>query len=154
MGKWTGIKDDFPKYQTFDEKVKQARQEYAELSKMELVEKFREKKNLKEALEDNISELNTALEAIGGLVCDLMESTGESSFKCKDGTFFLKDEPYSAVEDMELFKKWIIENKMEDILRPQWQTTNAIVKDRLERGENVPPGINVFIKTTLGARKA
>lgn len=84
-----------------------------------------------------------------------MEADGTNMFRLDSGeSLSIKDEPYTSVEDKPAFMKWLHETEQDDLLSVHYQTMNSMVKERLESGRNVPPGLKVFIKQSITRRKA
>lgn len=158
MGKWSKLKDTLVKFvqpDTWQNKIdKVKKEEYAKLGKMELCKEFLRIDTEKEKLKDQLSDLNTREEALNQLMVDFLETEGDSSVRNIYGTFFIKDDPYCSVTDKTLFNNWVKGEGMEDLFSVNYQTTAGLTKARLEAGQNVPPGITVFMKTSIGHRKS
>jgi hypothetical protein len=168
MGKWTALKNKLVRYSEPDswqqkiDKVKlgdptsttpTTEKPYAKLTRLELCEEMvrvaEEKDKIKEALAD----LNVREAAIDQVMVDMLEGEGELQVKNAFGTFFIKDDPYCSIVDREAYLKWVGENDLEELLTVNYQTTSGIVKGKLEAGEEIPPGIKVFMKSSIGYRK-
>lgn len=157
MGKWSEFKgklDQAPVESSWQGKVDATKPEYQELNVGQLGEKYNEFRIAKERLQEELGEVNTHLEALSQLVIDELERLGLSSVKLADGSSInMKDEPYSRVKDQHVFLSWIREQGLDSLLTVNYQTMNAMVKDRLITGDEPPPGIDVFIKTSITRRK-
>lgn len=108
----------------------------------------------KKKLEADLHSCNTRREAISQLLLEQLEAEGTNSIRNAFGTFFIGDEPYSKVIDKQAYLKWIGEQGLSALLSVPYQSTNAQVKARLEEGQPVPPGIEVYIKSSIRRRQA
>ena len=109
----------------------------------------------KDAVEEQLSDVNLQLEAISQLLVDQYESEGGTSVKLHDGhTVSVQYEPYAQVVDREPFRLWCVANDLEKALTLPWQTTNAITKERLLAGLAEPDGIKAHARTKIVLRKA
>jgi hypothetical protein len=54
-------------------------------------------------------------------------------------------DPYASVKDRAAFLEWAEQHMRENLQLP-WQTLNATVKAALEVGDELPPGVEVFLK--------
>jgi hypothetical protein len=111
-------------------------------------------RELRDDLEKRSKHINKTVEAIQRLLVERLESDGASSVRLADGGGVdLDDQPYSSVEDPRKFIAWVKAQGMEDMLTLHWGTMNATVKQRLEAGLEPPPGVKVFLKTSIKRRK-
>ncbi len=109
----------------------------------------------KAAIAEREKEVNVKIEAHHQMLVEWLEGAGLTQFKTDDGyTIFIKDEPYSSIEDEKQFLTWIRESGQEELLSVHYQTLNSIAKDHLTAGKPTPPGLKVFIKTGINVRKA
>lgn len=107
-------------------------------------------RDVKDTLADNMSLTELTLEAYSGLLVDCYEGEGVDSLRLADGTTVrTQPEPYAIVIDRDRFRKWCMENGLEDSLQLMWQTTNAITKERLLNGDTMPDGVDCTVKTKL-----
>lgn len=108
----------------------------------------------KEELEEELKEINLNIEAAQQILVDRFENDGMQSLRLSTGElFYLHEEPYSKVEDKALVNNWFEENNMGEMRTVNWQSLNAIVKERLEHSQPVPEGVSVFMKTVVKMRK-
>lgn len=109
----------------------------------------------KDQLETQVKELNVDLEALSQLLVHEMEGEGLDLFRLDSGdSLSIKDEPYCSVADKNIFINWIKDSRMEDLLTVHYQTLSAMTKQRLESGKPAPPGIKVFMKSSITRRRA
>jgi len=112
-------------------------------------------KNTKDALEDDLSAINQNLEAINQLLVDKMDAEDMHSFKAEDGTtIYQKVSVYPKVVDKEVAFAWIKKNKKEFLLSIQHMSLKSFCTELLEQGDDLPGGVECFIKTTVGSRRA
>jgi hypothetical protein len=152
MGKWSGLKDKFTAFvqdPTYQQKVDLEKKTLAKLSRVLRCAKYAAFKRLKEAAEDEIEKLNVKLEALSQLLVDDLEGEAETKITNDTGTFSIKDEPYPSVKDKLAFHAWVRSSGQEEILTVNYMTMSAIVKAKIEAGEEIPPGVDVFIKTSI-----
>lgn len=106
-------------------------------------------KMIKDLAEDLDSIANLRIEACCQLLIDNLEGEDESKVVNSLGTFSIQDSPYPSVKDRTSFLTWISETDQEELLTVNYQTMAALVKDKLTKGEELPPGVEVFVKSTI-----
>jgi hypothetical protein len=126
---------------------------YEPLTKIMLCQELADADLLKKELEDKVDEQSILMEALGQILLAHMEDEEDTQIKNAYGTFYINDEPYASVEDKLTFIKWINDQGLQALLAVPWQSTNAQVKARLEAALEPPPGVKVYIKTTVRRRK-
>jgi hypothetical protein len=152
MGKWSNLKEKFvrfvqePSYQQLVDKQKQV---YLPMSRLDRCVQLMEARKKKDELEDLVKLRNIEIEALNQLLVEDLEGEDESKVTNTAGTFSIRDSPYPQVKDRVAYLKWIREQDLEDLLTVNYQTTAGMVKDRIEKGEEIPPGIEVFVKTSI-----
>ena len=158
--KWAAFKGKFQKYRdpkqdsTFFERVATVKKEIEQVDNAELGRVAGHLKKRKEVLEKEVKQLNIEIEAVQMILTERFENLGLQSLKLANGALlYLNDEPYSSVKDREALVKWLKENDMEEMLTPQWQSLNAMVKERLLADLPIPNGVEIFMKTTVNMRK-
>lgn len=107
----------------------------------------------KEALGD----ANLAVEAALALLIESNEKddpawgaygASELTVRMADGSSVrLETAPYMQIKDKEAYHKWCIQQKLENIMFPPWQTVNAMAKKMAVNGEAPPTGTELFSKT-------
>jgi hypothetical protein len=128
---------------------------YDGATKEQLAQAYLKLRGDKERLEKTAKTINKTVEAINRILVGMLEADGASSVRLQNGGGVdLEDAPYCTVEDTATFMAWIKEQGMEDMLVLQWQTMNATVKTRLEAGLEPPPGVKVYLKSSVKRRKA
>lgn len=157
--RWSAFKGKLPTWQGDDpsylDKVSKKKEELASKPNPELAQEMRDFKYKKEELKEQLEIINLELEARQSLLAERFDADGTQAIKINTGeNFFLSEEPYAKVVDKHALNQWFKENDMEDILSPVWTSLNALVKERLEAGQNLPPGVDVFMKTTVVMRRS
>lgn len=136
------------------DKVNEEKLEYEDLKLDVLVRELNNFRDRKSAHEDKIDKLNVTIEALNQLVLDRMEEQNLDSVTVHGTVFYQHIEPYASMQDRALLFAYIKKTKQVSLLTVQWQTLNALVKELLIDGKPAPPGVKVFLKTTIGRREA
>jgi hypothetical protein len=128
---------------------------FDQLSQQELGKRYTELRDKKDALEAQEKKINLELEAVQQLLIPKMEQNGMDLYRMPSGdSLSIKDEPYCSVADKDAFTSWIKETGQESLLTVHYMTLSAMTKDRLQTGQNPPPGIKVFLKQSITRRRA
>lgn len=106
-------------------------------------------KRIKDLAEDLDKVANLRIEACNQLLVDNLEGEDESKVVNGLGTFSIIDSPYPSVKDRAAFLNWISETDQEELLTVNYQTMAALVKDKITKGEELPAGVEVFVKTSI-----
>lgn len=163
MGKWTALKSKYPKapidgfYQAKIEAIKDAfEKEGVTLTDLALKDRYVDLRRAKRRLEEGLAQVNAEITACEQLFLDRFESRGETKQTFEDGTtLYLRDEPSFKVGDPAAFYEWVknVDHEQEYPLTVHPMTLAARLKDRVEAGDSLPPGVEIgFVKTSLGAR--
>jgi hypothetical protein len=116
---------------------------------------YHELRNIADFIDKQESRLNLLLEAYTALLIDQFEVEGSTSVRLDDGTSVsVQYEPYAQVQDREAFRQWCVKEGLERSMTLPWQTTNALVKDKLLAGQPEPPGIKAFTRPKPVLRRA
>jgi hypothetical protein len=105
---------------------------------------LRQVKDRLEAIESNT---NLLLEAYTQLMAKAMDDEGASSIRLTTGeniSTYL--EPYARVSDQEAFRQWCVKQGFERKMLLHPSTTASLAKDMLAKGDDLPPGIEVWAK--------
>jgi hypothetical protein len=121
-----------------------------------LAEMYKGKRLEKDALAEKEHQINTEIEALTQLIIDAYEEEGVDLLRLKSGgKVSTKVEPYAQVKDRAAYLTWVLKDPdLRQSLSLPWQTTNSLVKHKLEDEEEMPPGIGVFRKTSLVFHKS
>lgn len=114
---------------------------------------YRRVRLIKDTMEKQEKVTNVLLEAYKQLLTEQYEQEDIRSFSFMDGgSVSVQEEPHAKVVDREKFRKWIDENDLSNSLTLPWQTTNAIAKDLLLKGEELPPGLEATSRPKVVVR--
>lgn len=156
MGKWQNLRGTVEKFQQepgWQAEIDLAKQAYAFKSKLELCGELNDEDLAKKRLEEELHQVNTRREALNQLILERLEADGDQKISNAFGVFYISDAPYSQVKDKQAYISWIKEQGLEALLSVPYQTTNAQVKAVLEEGKQLPPGVEVFIKSVIRRRQ-
>ncbi len=159
MGKYTRVASLLPPLQPLDqsyqEKVEKVKAELrSEFESKELLKAYINFRKVRDAEKDKLSAANLSLEAAAQLLIEQFEVEGVESKKLDTGeAVSIHPEPYPAITDAEVFRLWCVEQGLERSMKLSWQSTSAIVKERLLAGDPEPPGVAAYVKQKLSFRK-
>ncbi len=161
--RWVKLKDKYPPKPLegdpkYVEQVAMTRAFYAGLTFAQLMAAFVDERKTKDEIDDALKAVNLRLEALGQLLLEQFEAQDLTSVKTAAGqTLFTNVEPYVGVFDRDAFESYVVEHQELDYL---WsvhsQTLGSLVKSLLEEGrdDEVPPGLKIFLKSSVRLRKA
>lgn len=110
-------------------------------------------KAARDALKAEYTEADKAFRLKQDKVLNRMEVEQTESQRV-DGTLFVPTETvYGQVQDREAFIKWAEEND-EQLFEPKEraQLLNQLVREKLDNGEELPPGVGFYVKKYIGQR--
>jgi len=149
-----GENDGDPKYM---ERIDNLKAAFNSLEPPELFSTLEAMNKRYDELQLELKDLNVEYEAINKVITDFLEANGVTSMRAKSGTLiYTQIEPHTTVTDREVINQWIDEHPDYRYLRSViWQSLNMLVKSKLEAGKDdeVPPGVTVFLKTSVRCRK-
>ncbi len=163
-GKYTEVVKTLPKLPAIDagfqEKVVARKRELIENDPLKmrsaaaLASEYRRLRDAKDEVEKVESRLNLEIEAISQLLVEQYEADGTSSIAlATGGSVSTQLEPYAQVTDRDVVREWAVKEGLERQLALPWQTANALVKDRLLKGEPEPPGMKAYVRTKIVLRR-
>lgn len=163
-GKYTEVVKTLPKLPAsdagFQEKVVARKRELIENDPLKmrsaaaLASEYRRLRDAKDEVEKVESRLNLEIEAISQLLVEQYEADGTSSIAlATGGSVSTQLEPYAQVTDRDVVREWAVKEGLERQLALPWQTANALVKDRLLKGEPEPPGMKAYVRTKIVLRR-
>jgi hypothetical protein len=167
--KWSGLKGKYPDAplgsmahaadSSFLEKVEARKFEYAPLGLPELMAKLDEFRIEKDDNAKRETEINAEMEALGRLIISKFEDQGVTSVKnaALNRTFYLNMEPYVEIADRQSLEAHVdADPALEYLYAIQYQSLASLVKTFLEEGKDseVPPGLSIFLKTSVRSRKS
>ena len=162
MGRWTELKKTLPPMPAdaaYQAKVDEVKGALTDKALMKLASAYDQVRAEKEIAEKAISEMNVQLEALTQLLVERLEDLGLTSIKLETGgSFLVTDTPYASVKDKQRCREWFEAHDQRELLNPHSSTLNALVKSRLESGEDPDAieqelGVKIFMKTGLSRRK-
>ena len=142
----------FQEEPTYQEKVDKEKEPYLGLNKMTLAKAMRDTKLERDEAESKLSAIKLRYEALQQLLIEALDESDENSFTLTDGWQFVQVVKVGASVipgQREVFYKWAKDNGQEDMFTINAQTAAAFVRERLEEGQEAPPGISVFLKTNI-----
>lgn len=160
MGKYSTVASKLPPLQsddqTYQEKVEAIKQEIVKsTNSKDFLRVYAENRAARDEVREKLSEANLTLEAISQMLIDQFEVEGIESKRLETGeSLGIHSEPYPVVNDPEDFRLWCLDQGLERSMKLPWQSTSAIVKERLLSGEAEPPGITTYAKSKLVFRRA
>jgi hypothetical protein len=124
-----------------------------DLPNTELKDIYVKARRAKDALDLQVSLLETQIAAYTYLFVQRMEEDDVTALPFTDGVQLGSSvEPYPNVKDRGALYKWVKDTEQTELLTLNYQTLASIVKQRLLEGETLPPGVEVFMKDKLTAR--
>lgn len=162
MGKWDKFKGKFPRRPVGDDsfvaRVAELRAFYAKYPIAQLADEFVELQGYKDEHEEAISQLNVKLEAVAQVLHDQLEAQDLSQAMTSHGQKLgIKTDIYPSITDPEAFERHLRDNPdLQYLKKVHPASLGAFVRDLLERGKDgeLPPGISIFFKSTVGVRKS
>jgi hypothetical protein len=154
--KWGSLKnkiEPFALEQTYQARVDEVKKTYVGLDTAELAREFAAHRRIKREHEDVIKDENTELEALSQLLVADLESSDIQKVTLATGeTTYISSEPYSTVADKVKMLAYLRKAKMQELLSLNFQTMNALNKERLAAGKEPLPGTVVYLKTSARVR--
>lgn len=109
----------------------------------------------KDALKEQLSEVDLRLTTLEQLITERFETEDVTNIRLTSGALInVQNEPYAAVEDRDLNRRWAIDSGLERSLMLPWMTLNSHVKELLSLGEPIPPGVKLWVRTTVRLTRA
>jgi hypothetical protein len=108
-------------------------------------------KNTKTEINEQLKGINSQIKDVEEELMLIMEEQEIEKFSTEDGTFSLRTSMYAGIEDMKSFIDWI--QKTENIGFIQKRASNKAIEEYFEETGVLPPGINTYMKTSIGTRK-
>ena len=78
---------------------------------------------------------------------DKMRQRGMLTLRTEFGTFTSKSTVYGNINDMDAFETWAADNGLHDEfvkVAPEKQRLNEMVRNAIDAGEELPPGVNWY----------
>ena len=158
MGKWDDVLKNTPKLgeeASGREKVAAAKAgmladpDY-KASAIFLAHQYCALRDQKDQLDDELSKVNAHIAAITELMDAQFDADGASSLKLDNGHgVSLYYEPWPKVEDREALRVWWSAQGLDAKLQIPHQTLGELMRSRLEKGEELMPGVGLFKKVRV-----
>lgn len=116
---------------------------------------YKEIRIMKDLMAEQEFDVNLSIAAFEALLVDIYDREDLSNVRMTTGgSVGVQWEPYAKVVDREAHRQWAVKEGLERSMTLPWQTTNALTKDRLIKGQPAPPGIEATSKPKVVLRKA
>jgi len=136
-------------------KIKEEQKQYRKIKDepAKLGTEFFHWKKLKKEKEATLAQINLKLAALEGLLLANFEDQEITSIKNEDGaTIYKKSTAYPIVKDKKKLFAWIKAHKAAHLIGVVHQSLKAFVNERLQDGQDLPPGVEAFLKDSIGHR--
>jgi len=108
-------------------------------------------KELDDAHKQKMKPYKDALEQLGGMLLDELNNSGSNSMATDSGTCYRTEKKSASIADGEAFMAFVISNNAWDLLD---RKANAkAIEERLEAGDDLPPGVNFSKVFVVGVRR-
>jgi hypothetical protein len=142
---------NLPQYQEpqeKQEKIDEEKQSLIGLGVPEIARLFVMKRKMKKGFEAEVSQIDTEMQACSQLLVEQLQDQDVQKVTLSTGeTVFLETSVYPSVTDKTALRLWVIAQGMEEILSVHSQTLIGLTKERLNAGEEPPPGVKAYNKT-------
>jgi len=162
MGKWKALRGKYPVYKTEDEvayqgEIDQRKQQILgrasnphEANPARLGRLYVEARKDKAEISKREREVNITLNALTQLLFECLEGQELEKVALASGvSISLKDEPIPYQSDRLAVVDWALASNQKANLSVQYQTLASIVRGCLENGQDIPPGVAVYMKQGL-----
>ncbi len=113
----------------------------------EIVQLYNIARDEKDAIAKQEKENALRIETVERLLLEHLEHENLESIATGGRRFSRTDEPYPVVEDEEKTRQWCADQEIKMMI--PHQTLKAMTKESLLAGDELPDGVNVFMKTTI-----
>lgn len=154
-GKWAYLKGQLPTLPadpSYGQALMAQIDTYRELPLAEIAAAYNDLDEELEEREQELKDLKLRREAAERAMDQKMDAAGLESVTAAGYRWTPKIEPYPQVKDKSALRVWIDEH-MRDNLSLPFQTLKATVKAALEAGDELPPGVEVFLKRSFTRTK-
>ncbi len=153
--KWAHLKDQFPALPmapAYGDVLTAQMEAFRAMPMAQVAEEYNDLAEELAEREQEVKELKLKLEAAERVLDQQMEATGLDSAVIAGYRWTPKVEPYPLVTDKSVLRDWV-DSHMPDNLALPFQTLRSVVKDALEAGDQLPPGVDVFLKRSFSRTK-
>lgn len=121
----------------------------------ELISIYLETRDTKEALarkhKEALKAYTDVMALIEGKLLEHLQAAGGQSFSNNVGTAYLTRKRSATISDMVEFRGYVIENRAWDMV--DWRANAVSVSDFLAENEQLPPGLNFSVTTSVNVQK-
>jgi len=159
MGKYThlrGALPTLPQDETYQARVTEERQKILGTNSVEgantayLTRLYADARARKEKIRDEESAVNLTIEALEQMIVERLQEDGQTGLKLADGaSVYMVDDIRPSIKDRGLAVQWVKDTGQEALLTIMPQTLKGMVRNLLENGQELMPGVEVFLKTGL-----
>lgn len=107
---------------------------------------FLAQRRMKKDAEELLKDVNLRLEAIVGLLDEVFDEQGLEAVRVDGRLVMGERKVFPTIVDPEAFRKWCIEEGLEKKLSLHHSTARSMIEQLLDAGEDVPPGVKVYLK--------
>lgn len=137
------------------ERVNEAKTEITEREPTGLAARYAGVRAEMKSAKDMVSVIQVQLDACSELLVDQFEAEGITSLKMKDGSSVRVDvKPINVTKDREGFRLWCIEEGLQKEMHLHPGTARTMMCNMLLAGEDIPPGLEAFMKDKIVFTKA
>lgn len=147
MGKWSEFRSVFPALPR-DEAIAEAAEALLSRGSSEVVRELVARKLRLAQIEDERKGAQAELEIAEAALLRFFERSDVDRIDHAGMVLSRAEEPYPQVVDKAALLAWASEESPE-IVGVQWNTLKATVKAALEDAQALPPGVDVFMKSTI-----
>jgi len=139
-----------------EQKIEEAAKKFSKAAKSgvaALSAEFFELKRRKKSQEARLAESNLYLTAVESLILKALDDADLTKVTLEGGgTIYKKSTAYPIVKDRTKLFAWIKKHKLGSLLSVNHQTLKSQVNERLRQGEDLPDGVEAFLKDSIGHR--
>lgn len=111
---------------------------------------YKDLRMMKDAYNEQEKTTNILIEAYGQVLIDQYEAEGVRSVELDSGgSVRFQLEPHGSVIDKDANREWAKANGLENSLVLHWQTVNALTKEALLAGDDVPAGVKATTRAKI-----
>lgn len=146
------LKAQLPRFEQppdYQAKVEEMKNHYHALDATGLAREFSFMRKMKRDLEEQVRDYNVHLEALSQLLVETLEASQLQNIKLLTGeSVHVHTEAYPTIQDKVLLMAWIHNSGLEELLTLNFRTMQSLVRERLQQGKELPPGIAAYLKTS------
>lgn len=125
---------------------------------MSLVQELRKLRTLRgkrDRAKEKFDEAEAEFKSQQTHVFELMQANEVGSMKQGDTLFVPAETPYAQVQDREAFVAWAKEQMPELVEEKERKAVlNELIRERLDNGEELPPGVGFYVREYVSQRAA